>query len=86
MRLHVTENKSVDFFVKFNTVRVFVDNDYTYGYWISEEKLAAHLGLTDPDKAKAYLAKSEFKTDVSIDIAKKIVEDGATPFEKVKLV
>jgi hypothetical protein len=66
-----------------NMVRVFVDNDFHYGYWVVEEQL---LALLDVEVQAAYLrADADFTVDVEPSVAQKVVDMGMTPYNKVKV-
>lgn len=84
MKILCTEGKSVgELKRRGNMVRVFVDNDLNYGYWVEEDAL---LGLLEVGVQHAYLKSGlEFTTDVSKDVAQKIIDMGLTPFKKTKL-
>lgn len=83
MEIHVTEHKSIG---KLNpvatAVRVFVDRDYRYGYFVPEDKL---FELLNEDQQAAYLQGESAQLDVPIEVAEKIVELGHTPYAKQKL-
>lgn len=67
-----------------NTVRVFLQKDYTYGYWIAEDIL---FNLLTDEQKKQYIGK-DYQSgvfDVSFDTAKDILEKGETPYNKQKL-
>lgn len=84
MQVYVTENKSVDQLTDLcNTVRVFVNRDFGYGYWINEIQLLEILNLGD---LSVYLPGREYLTDVPVEIAQRIVDAGATPYAKPVLV
>lgn len=87
MELHVTEHKSVGELrpaVTLNTVRVFVNQDYGYGYFVDERAL---LGLLGEAQTKAYLeAKDDFKVDVSPEVAQQVIDMGHTPYAKARVV
>lgn len=79
MHIHVTEHKSVSRLDSDHTVRVFVNRDYHYGYWVSEHLL---FSLLTPEQQEGYLQCGEFKCEVPTEIAQRIIEDGQTPFQK----
>ena len=83
MKIQVTENKSTGTLNPIETsVRVFVDNDYNYGYFVPEHTL---FGLLTEEQQGVYLASDDVKLDVEIEVAEKIIEAGRTPFAKRKL-
>ena len=86
VELLVTENRSPNLNrITSNTVRVFVDRDYTYGYWIAEDAL---LSLLTPDQVKQYFSDQSYvggKFLISVDSAKKIIDKGNTPYSKQTL-
>lgn len=84
MQIQVTENKSKGALRPFgNTVRVFVNRDFHYGYFV-DEKLV--VDLLTPEQQTDYLGSDKYIFDVSIEAAQKIIDSGATIYEKVKLV
>ena len=81
----VTENKSVGtprLTAAGNIVRVFVDNDLQYGYWVPEKAI---LDSLDPAQAQEYLQGEVAKLEVSRDIAQYLIDIGQTPYTKRKL-
>jgi hypothetical protein len=85
MQLHVTEHKSTGPRnpVPGRTVRVFVNRDYHYGYWVDE---AALFALLTAEQQQAYLATDgEIKLDVPEDIAQQAIDIGDTPYNKVRV-
>lgn len=79
----VTENKSISKLNPANNaVRVFVDHDLDYGYWISEHSL---FEMLDESQKGEYLKGSDAKIDVDVETARKIIEEGATPFKKRRI-
>lgn len=82
--MHVTENKSIGELALggLNVVRVFVDGDYEYGYWLREHKI---FSMLDAAQQQAYLAGPEAKLEVSRDIAQRIIDMGTTPYAKRQL-
>lgn len=80
MLLHITEHKSVGALSPVsNAVRVFIDHDYHYGMFVDEAELVALL--TEEHKG-AYFEGQEAKLDVTIEVARRIVEIGVTPYSK----
>jgi hypothetical protein len=80
MQVYVTENKSVGHLQPaFVTVRVFVDRDFGYGYWINERQLLDILGITDPDE---YLTEGQYIADVDVHTAQRIINCGVSPYSK----
>lgn len=84
IQVHFTEHKSVGKLPAVDTmVRVFVDNDYTYGYFVRE---AAVVALLDEDQRKDYLAGVEARLEVSVEVAQEIIDMGLTPYAKPNLI
>lgn len=85
MKIHVTEHKSSGRpIVAGHTVRVFVDNDYHYGYFVDEALLYSLLSI---EQQNAYISKpGEIKLDVVPEIAQKLIDAGVTPFTKRQVV
>lgn len=80
LALHVTEYKSVGELKSISTmVRVFVDRDYHYGYFVDEHALFA---LLSPEQQSIYLQGSEAKLQVSTQLAQQIIDMGETPCAK----
>ena len=81
MHIHVTEHKSVGKLRPLNgVVRVFVDRDYHYGYWVPENIVFEAL---DPQQQSAYLqAQDGIELDVSPEVAQRLIDQGNTPFAK----
>jgi len=68
-----------------NVVRVFVDHDFDYGYWVPEDKL---YECFNDEQKKQYLADQSYtggRFKVSKEIAQHIIDIGHTPFNKIKL-
>lgn len=84
MKIRCTEGKSVGALRRAgNMVRVFVDNDFNYGYWVVEDQL---LALLEVEVQHEYLrAPADFTTEVEPSVAQKIVDIGMTPYSKVKV-
>ena len=85
MELRVTENKStVDVgLTSYNMVRVFVDRDFSYGYWINEVALTKEiLNLNDRELAEYFDAGDTYYVDVDVHTAQRVIDRGATPFTK----
>lgn len=74
VHLHFTEFKSKGTLSRYAAaVRVFVDKDYHYGYFVDEHKV---FELLTPEQQAAYLAGDEAKLDVAPAVAQKIVSLG----------
>lgn len=83
MQLSVTEHKSEgQLAAGTNTVRVFVNHDYHYGYFVEERAL---LDLLGPGILPEYLKPGTFSMDVSIEVAQRIIDMGDTPYTKPTL-
>lgn len=83
----VTEHRSFDHTEWFanNVVRVFVDGDYSYGYWVPEDKL---YELFDEAQRKQYRedhSSSGGKFMMGKEAAQHIIDIGQTPYNKMKL-
>lgn len=82
MELLVTENRNACGKNRSNnTVRVFLQRDYSYGLWINENTLWELL----PDEQRERYELGDGHLEVSFDVAAKILERGRTPFNKQKL-
>lgn len=83
MELLITENKGFNF--PNTMVRIFLQKDYWYGYWISEHFLFNQL---NEDQRKKYLDSKEHSCyiDIDYDTAFKLLECGVTPYTKQVLV
>ena len=80
MKIKITEFKSMVTLSPFGgKVRVFVDNDYHYGYFVDEPTLYAML---TEDQQKEYLQTSSVTLDVPPQIAQQIIDIGLTPYKK----
>lgn len=80
MELCITEHKSVDTLNPWNdSVRVFVDGDFNYGYFVREHRL---FELLTTEQQGVYLQGTTAKLDVSVAVAQAVVDMGATPFKK----
>lgn len=77
MKILCGENKNFNP-VPGNLVRVFVDGDYNYGYWVDEVKL---FGMLTPDQKNDYTQKSSVELDVTNEIVKEIIEIGLNPYK-----
>lgn len=80
MEIHITEHKSKGALkVPDYAVRVFVDRDYGYGYFVSEHALFEMLSA---EQQSQYLASDDVKLDVGVDVAQRIIDIGQTPYRK----
>jgi len=80
----VTENRSVGHpgWVLRNVVRVFVNRDLSYGYWVPEDAL---IDLLSENQKIQYFNDSSYsggKFIVPIDTAREIIRIGQTPYNK----
>lgn len=83
MQIHVTEHKSVGRIRPGNCVRVFVDRDYHYGYFIDEQELCSKLSQ---EQRIHYLATDgEVKFEVPEVAAQAIINRGFGPYMKANL-
>lgn len=83
MKIHITEHKSTGTLRPVsNAVRVFVDNDYHYGYFVPEDKLFA---LLDAEQQQAYLQGDDVKLDVTPQVAQQVIDLGVTPYTKARV-
>lgn len=82
MEILITEHKGTnpDLFEN-NTVRVFVNNDTYYGYWVNEKFLYDLLS----DAQKREYVQDYCTFCVSVETAQKIIDNGHTPYAKPKL-
>jgi hypothetical protein len=82
MHIQITEHKSVGTLrpaAVGNCVRVFVDRDYQYGYFVDEHLVFSKL---TEEQQKAYLAaKYEILFDVPEQIAQELIADGYSPYK-----
>ena len=79
MKVEVTENKSVDSLDSLNKlVRVFLNRDYKYGYFIREHEL---FQMLTPEQQISYLQGTSATLEVSGEIAQQIVKRGHSPFK-----
>ena len=68
-----------------NVLRVLVDSDFTYSYCIDEDLLVAMLA---PEQKEQYFSDQSYtggKFHVSFEVAKKIIKEGQTPYNKQEL-
>lgn len=80
MEVKITEHKSVATLNPLNTlVRVFVNRDFHYGYFVPEHQL---VGLLTDAQTKDYLQGSSACLDVSPEVAQQIIDMGQTPYAK----
>lgn len=79
--IQVTEHKSHGALCPTNpAVRVFVDGDFNYGYFVPERPL---FDLLTAEQQPSYLeAKGSFQAKVPVATAQSIIDMGATPFRK----
>ena len=77
MKILCTENKNLNP-IPNNLVRVFVNGDYSYGYWVDEFQL---FDMLTPDQKKYYSKKNSVELDVSDEVGKKIIEIGLNPYK-----
>lgn len=83
MQIRVTEHKSVGALNPISrAVRVFVNEDYHYGYFVDEHAL---FELLTPQEQIRYLDAHDVTLDVALPVAQRIVDIGATPFAKPQL-
>lgn len=84
MEIHITEHKSTGALkVPEYAVRVFVDRDYGYGYFVAEHAL---LEMLSSEQQAQYLASDDVKLDVAVDVAQRIIDIGQTPYRKPALL
>lgn len=84
MELYVTEHKSVGTLNPWNTsVRVFIDNDLRYGYFVPEHEMFA---LLTSEQQQAYLEGNSARLDVSKEVAQALIDMGHTIHAKPKLI
>lgn len=76
--IHISEHKSQGSLRPSqinNSVRVFVDNDYSYGYFYPELELFNSL---TPEQQKYYLESDSVKLQVPASLAQKIIDEGTS--------
>lgn len=85
MRIDVTENKSVSQLnPNNNVVRVFVNCDFLYGYWVPEHLVFSVL--TQEQQAQYLESSDGFRGDIPANAVQTLVDAGHTPYEKHKVV
>lgn len=83
MKIHITEHKSKGTLNPVQTaVRVFIDNDYHYGYLVDEHKL---YDLLTPAQRQLYLQGSDVTLDVEPAVAQQLIDIGVTPYKKPRV-
>lgn len=84
MKIHITEHKSVE---KLNSVptqvRVFVNFDFHYGYFVDEHLL---FSLLTAEQQNQYLKGPDAQLDVAPEVAQRIIDEGHTIYAKPKVV
>lgn len=76
MNLVATEGKSTGQLNPFNhSVRVFVNNDYSYGYFVNEHQL---FDLLSPAQQAQYLQEGTAHLEVEPAVAQQIIDMGQT--------
>lgn len=84
MQIQVTEHKSVGQLAQVETlVRVFVDRDFDYGYFVPERKL---FDLLDKAQQDTYLQGTSSTLDVTPAVAQQIIDIGHSPYPKRRVV
>ena len=84
MKIQVTEHKSNGVLSAVDrAVRVFVDNDLHYGYFVPEHQLFALLSV---EQQQDYLRSNTSHLDVSPEVAQKIIDMGITPYAKKTVI
>jgi hypothetical protein len=79
MKILCTENKSSGSLnLGDNLVRVFVNGDYGYGYWVPESQL---FNLLSEEQKTLYLETSQ-AIEVTEEVVNKITEIGLSPYKK----
>lgn len=83
--IKITEGRSVGCLRGFNNlVRVFIKNDYSYGYWMDENRL---YDLFNEDQKENYLNISTvWEFVVSENVAQIIKNEGFSPFNKPSII
>lgn len=85
MEIQVTENKSNAnrMLTPWNMVRVFVDRDFSYGYWVNEHAFLTEILKLDQDGLNEYFSASDtYVVEVDVHTAQRVIDVGATPFNK----
>lgn len=83
--LHITEHKSesaIEAQRRDNMCRVFVNGDVHYGYFVSEIYL---LKLLNNTQKRDYFSHSNPTIQVARTVAQLVIDNGHTPYDKVKL-
>lgn len=82
-KVQVTESKSVGTLNPLNhCVRVFVDNDMRYGYWVPENTVVDQLTSA---QLEDYLKSGTFTCLMSKESAQRLIDEGSTIYSKVTL-
>lgn len=87
VHLLVSENRNTDpvrFFQ--NRIRVFIGDDYAYGFWVDEDRLFSLLG---DEQKRFYLTEKRGKPlefVLEVEIVRKIVETGFVVHRKKELL
>ena len=82
IEVYVSENKTTHP-TKYGCVRVFLDNDYTYGYFINE---LYFFSLLNEEQQRKYSINNSYENThfyVSVEVANAIVEHGSTVYKKI---
>lgn len=65
------------------SVRVFIDNDYHYGYWVPETFV---FTLLTPEQQAEYLAENfQYRCELPTNMAQALIDNGDTPYYKPTL-
>lgn len=84
MNVLVTENKSVGQLSPFNnSVRVFVDNDMDYGYWVPEHTVFKEL--SEAQKLSYLAPAGAVELEMEPAAAQRLIDAGCTPYAKRKV-
>lgn len=77
MELLVTEHKTTGTLHPLirQVVRVFVDGDMDYGYFVDEVEL---LALLTPEQQEYYLSRPDVTLDIKPEVAQAIIDIGVT--------
>lgn len=84
MEIYVSEHKSVGTLNPVETsVRVFVDRDFDYGYFVPEHQL---FELLTAEQQVVYLQGESAQLDVAPAVAQQLIDIGQTPYAKRRVV
>lgn len=71
----LTVTEGISKFSQYATVRCFIDNDFHYGYWVSQSTVETLVG-------EQLVAGRTNKFTLTKEQANRIIEVGSTPYSK----